>query len=213
MPRGILGEIDSKYAGDVVVFVANDWEGRRIRDFTKSPYVHCALRTGENSVVSLRFSWVELFKKAAGIRFFQNPNLERLIKTFDLDNLPNYYEEYIILRHKDMTSEKREKIKEACEKIKLKDYDLRLFARMAYKHWKKINPDATDLSTPLSYLCSNIASGLWKHHANLDVIPGVDWSQIEPQHYSQSPYVVREKRKKREGMSWIDIPTEALNTI
>ena len=229
-----------KFFGDVVVCRGNGWDNQAIEVFTKNPFTHCALRTGEISAVSLRLEYSDMIKRIievsvsnAGISkvpFFdqflkytgvsKGPNLERIIQRIDLENPPETYSEYVILKHKNITPEKRIKMKEIYEKTKIENYDLKLFLKMAYEHSKEIEVNFKNASTvgaylfgkalsffyddseiesqldpltmPSLYLCSTVISRLY-YHVDLEIVPKLKWRQIEPQHFKTSANFIEKK--------------------
>jgi hypothetical protein len=239
--KNVLLFMSEECFGDVIVCRGNEWDNRAIELFTKSQYTHSALRTGENSAVSLRLEYKDMFKRAvevltsdtgiSKVPFFdkflkytgvsKGPNLERIIQRIDLENPPETYSEYIILKHKNITPEKRIEMKKTYEKTKIENYDLKLFLKMAYRHSKEMKVNFKNASTvgayffgkalsyfyddseienkpdpllvPSLYLCSNIISALY-NHVNLEIIPGLNWNQIEPQHFMLSANFTREKK-------------------
>ena len=156
--------------GDVIAFTKKgSIEGWVISSFTENPFTHCALMVDENNAVSLSLSYKNLFKKAAekeiaslGINYyewienlfrraglFNGTNITGLVTNLDVRNLPPEYDEWVILRHKEMTDEKRAKLKDIYDNTKIDGYDLDTFLRMAYRHSKNIKFKYNDLSTPL----------------------------------------------------------------
>jgi len=248
MPESSLEQkAGENFFGDVVVFKKIGAEEWFVSSFTREPFNHCALMIDENRFINLRLSYRNLFKKAiegeikkSGINnyktmekllqkigLFNGTNITGLIEQMDLRELPKYLDEWVVLRHKEMTNEKRIRLKEVYEKTKIDGYDVDSLLRMAYRHSKKITPRYNDISTlfvyavgtlvswtfknpeedpahnndllvPSTLLCGTMISGLFKYSLDLETHPEIKWNRMEPADYI-NPYfqTIKSGKNKR----------------
>jgi hypothetical protein len=120
-----------EYFGDVVVYETDTIESKVIGLFTHSKMNHCALRISECEAESSDLgTWIHQ-------RNFLRHNLEEPEK---------FVKNYKILRHEDITPEKRDSMKNFYQKVG-KEYDIWRIVRLARRHIRKIEQDMTDLTT------------------------------------------------------------------
>ena len=152
--------------GDVVLFKGNDKESRIIEFFLQkmgdstSPYVHSALRTRRHRAESI------------GFRGYQ---------VYNLNHPPEWCDEFVILRHKDMTSSKRRELRKL-NRICSRNYDWGLILKLGFNSFIPQNSISDDLSTENEYTCTSRIA-LMYNLLKMSVIEGVHYSQINPEHF------------------------------
>ena len=132
MPESSLEQkAGENFFGDVVVYESNTWESKTLSYFTGTKTNHCALRISENEAESSDlWAWVK----------------NRDFLKHNLMEPERYVDSYQILRHTEITPEKRESMKSFYEKVG-KEYDLLRILKLAVRHVRGIEKDMTDLTT------------------------------------------------------------------
>jgi len=233
--------------GDVIAFTKKgSIEGWAISSFTRNPFSHCALMVDENRAMSLSLNYSNLFKKAVErgisktkinryeilksllqkVGLFNGTNITALMTSLDVRNLPSNYDEWVILRHKEMTPEKRDKLKKIYDGLNVKGYDVDTFLKMAYRHSKRVKPRYNDWPTLVVYLAGTLLSPLYKNseedftlnedlsvplcstiisgtytHVELKTHPDIKWNRMEPSHYPESSFFEAIKRGRNPVVS------------
>lgn len=157
--------------GDVILYEGNDLESKILKPFT-GKYTHCAIRTRE--------------EVAKGIDLWGDVS-------HDLLDPMNCYNSYVILRHKFITSEKRDKLREL-HKVTPNDYDLKLLFKILYRKLGKKAPNLEDLSTLGKFDCSSRIAKMYVQ-ANLE-IGDINHSQFEPVHFLSKYFEIIKEWKK-----------------
>ncbi len=197
---------DLRYFGDIVIYSSNDWLGEGIGWLTENDFTHCALRTGRDKAEGPRLNaWNLLpFSKKRDIRRFHN-----------LESPLEEYQEYFILKHKNMSLLKRMKIKKIYSKMNLGKYDLFLFGKKALSYgFKKVKrkigyenakiSDSRDLSREGTWLCGSASRHPLDQLEELKSSLDIDCSQIEPQNFLEDNYFEKIERGYRlEDGSWV----------
>ncbi|MEK6760998.1 MAG: hypothetical protein AABX93_03695 [Nanoarchaeota archaeon] len=119
------------FFGDLILYETNSILATGMGWFTGSVYNHCAIRTSEHRAEAPDL--VEWYDK----RDFIRHNLREPEK---------YVISYKILRHKDMTNEKRAKMMDFYQKVG-REYDLPKIVRLAKRILWRREQDLTDLTT------------------------------------------------------------------
>ncbi len=144
--------------GDVVLFEGKDFEGKILRPFT-GKYHYCAIQTGEETARVIDM-WGDV--------------------AHDLFEPMDCYKSYVIMRHKNITSELRDNLK-MLHKTMSNDYDLKLIFELFFRKLIGKKPDLEDLSRVDKFNCS---SRIAKMYVNIGLELGnVNHSQFEPRHF------------------------------
>lgn len=157
--------------GDIVIYEGNDIIDRVIKSFT-GKYTHCAIRTREESAKGIDL-WGDI--------------------SHDLLDPMDCYNSYIIVRHKYITPEKREKLREL-HKVTSNDYDLKLLFKILYRKLRKKVPDLEDLSITGKFNCSSRIAKMYVQ-ANLE-IGDINHSQMEPYHFLNKYFEIIKEWKR-----------------
>jgi hypothetical protein len=105
------------FFGDIVIYWGKSFDAWVLNWYTNSRISHAAVRTSEHEAISADI-------------------LEEVMK-HNLRNPRNIYYAYAILRHKEMTLEKRAEMKEVFDEIlPVLEYDFARIARLAARHLK-----------------------------------------------------------------------------
>lgn len=166
--------------GDVVLFKGHDRESRLIEFFLQKigdsppPYVHSALRTRRHRAESI------------GLRGYQ---------VYNLKHPPEWCDEFVILRHKDMTSSKRKELRKL-NRIFSRNYDWGLILKLGANYVIPQNSISDDLSTENEYTCTSRIA-LMHNLLKMSVIEGVHISQITPEHFMDGGHFDIVKEWKR----------------
>lgn len=152
------------FFGDVVVYKGNDLESRLLRIFT-GDITHSAMRTKRNVAESL--------------------NLWGPVK-HNLVHPKECYDEYIILRHKEITPEHRKNLRRLHLQTNSK-YDLKLIFDIMVRKLQEYIPNKIDMSHEGKSDCSSRIAMMY-HVLDLEINRDVHYSQIEPHHFLDSPY-------------------------
>ena len=147
-----------KNFGDIVLFDGNDLYSKIIKHFTKSDYVHSAIRSHRNT----------------------SRTVSRKGKEFiSLVNPSDDITKYLILEHEDIQNYHRNEMRKI-DKFLEYDYDLLGVGMLALKHLIDFN-DELDISRPGKFQCASRIARLYE-------LVDLDWwpSQLEPMHFSQA---------------------------
>jgi len=163
--------------GNVVLFEGNDLQSKAIRLFTKSRYVHAGIQVHRNVVVCVT-------PRGKTKRYLSEPG--------------HWIDSYLILEHLEIDPIKRRKIRHNNNKLP-DNYDQGIILRLALRHLLRKEPDLEDIARNGGFDCSSKPAYLYNIEG-LQVIGGVNYSQVEPHHFLEGGNfkVVKEwKRGKR----------------
>jgi hypothetical protein len=156
--------------GDVIVWEGDDLFSKMINYFTDSNSSHVGLRTKRNILSSVG----------------RDGRFEMSLLEPDPEVL-----NYTILRHKDMDSDKRWRLRLLDKKLP-NTYDRGLVRQLGIRHLLNLENDMRDISNTNKYICSTRIAFMY-NEVGLSVYDGVHWSQTEPHHFTKSPYFERVK--------------------
>ena len=123
-------------------------------------YTHAALRLERNIAEGLRLNGTQVI---------------------DLQNPSKCYDSFVILRHRKIAPDKRRKIK-VLDRALEKNYGMDLIYKLAWRYLTGKKPNRENLSFKNEYTCSSRIA-LMYDLLRMDVLKGVDYSQVIPQHF------------------------------
>lgn len=154
--------------GNIVLFDGDDRFSRIIRAFNGQQYVHSGLLVERGLASQLNRRGEEVF-----------------IDLFD----SNDHNNCIILTYKNITHEKREKLKSCYEDlIKTHSYDMIAILKLGFRHKMGWKPDMTNILRKGRIFCTSISSRAYEETMEHPVLEGVHYSQTEADHFLKSPY-------------------------
>lgn len=161
--------MSESYFGDAVIYGGMAKSSKVIRIFTKSTFTHCALRIDEDTAESI--DWPPK------------------VLIHDLNDPKEEYLRYEIYRPRGITALQREALEILNENI-AREYDVGLILKLASRHILKKGYSVEDLAKENLFVCSSRMAMLYEM-VGIEVLPKVHFSQIEPQHFGESPNFVK----------------------
>lgn len=152
------------YFGDVIIYKGNGIESKILKPFT-GEWTHTALRINRGTAQSLDF-WGKL--------------------KHDLYSPNKIYDEYIILRHKDINKGNQKSLSRLNRMTK-SEYDLKLLFNLAFRKIMGYESNQKDISNPDKSNCSTRVSHMFDI-LELRINWNIHYSQIEPHHFLESQH-------------------------
>ena len=166
------------FFGDVVIYKGNCLESKILKPFI-GEFTHSALRLNRGTAQSLDI-WG--------------------IMKHDLNKPDDCYNEYIILRHKEIVQRTQKDLSRLNRKTN-SNYDLQLIFQIALKKILGNQPDRKNMYHPGKSHCSSRIAHMYEI-VGLEINPYIHFSQIEPKHFLDSlKFKVIEEWKKTECAS------------